>query len=387
MGGYLEENRRIKALRIRGVESDGLWLPVASIGSWLSYLKGGSRTGVPVFKEGETLTDVKGHRLCGKYYTPATLRAMKSKAPREKKIAAKGASLPRHYDTPQLRSAQIPPGNVVITEKMHGTSGRTGYVMVDQPQHWFTRLLNKIPFVNVQPDQKREFVSGTRNCILDKNKPGEVGSGYRHMVHDMLVPYVRPGEVWYYELVGFTDTGTPIAARHTIDTGDKKLDKMLKSACGDQITYHYGCSPGGSMPGCAGDGSHRFKVLVYRITLGGKDMLWDGLFGRVLDTRLGDKHVRPYLDTVPVLAKYGQGSWVEADLRRDINEFTRGPGEFLPIKEGVCVRVESEKPALTTGRMPPAVVHRTMKHKSWVFCALEGIMRNDPDYVDSEEVA
>ena len=47
------------------------------------------------------------------------------------------------------------------------------------------------------------------------------------------------------------------------------------------------------------------------------------------------------------------------------------------IKEGICVREETDD----------GDVVRTLKHKSWIFCALEGIRRNDPDYIDPEEAS
>lgn len=405
-GGYLEANRRIKALKLRGVESDALWLPISAIGDWLTYLKGGARTGVPVFAEGDKITEVKGHKLCGKYYTPATIRAMQSRDPLARKTARKEQALAKHYDTPQLRTSPLPAGRVIISEKVHGTSGRTGHVEVEQPQRWITRWLNKLPFVNIKPAKKWELVSGTRNCILDTAASGEKAKGFRFMAHEIIEEHLAVGEVWYYELVGFEDNGRPIMSPHHVKgIGDSKLEKQLaKANGGESIVYHYGYTQDGRTPDDVDawvddvDDAKplRFKILVYRITLNGHDLTWDAVVKRVNEVRtsaITPAHKRAFLDVVPVLETHDEGTWMEGELRHRIDELTRGPSMLgpLPLREGVCVRIES---TMTWGLAGDAhigetitTVHKALKHKGFVFCALEGIRKNDPDFVDEEEVS
>lgn len=62
-----------------------------------------------------------------------------------------------------------------------------------------------------------------------------------------------------------------------------------------------------------------------------------------------------------------------------MSEMTRGPSvEGLCIKEGVCVRIEEPRDF-------GLKVHDALKHKGFVFCCLEGIAANDPDFVDKED--
>lgn len=391
LGGYLDETRRVTALKLRGQESNALWLPIDCIGEWLGFLHQqvgrGERTGVPVLSEGDRITEVKGHKLCQKYLTPATIRAMRSRVPAQRRTARAGQALDKHYDTPQLRTAQIPRGLAYVTEKLHGTSGRTGHVLVEQELGRFAKLLNCIPGVNLKPRRKWEVVSGTRNCIVDTRASGERGKGYRVMVHDLIAPHLKQGEVWYYEIVGFEETGAPIMAPHSIGKiGDPKLEQELRAkAGGDRIVYHYRCAADGRLPGEAPTGCKppRFRVFLYRITQDGCDLTYDSMvcrfcevFGALVGSGLPD-----FLSVVPRLLIIEVGDDLHS-IARECDLLTRGPGfGGVPIREGVCVRVES------LGPDGEQVVHKALKHKGFVFCALEGIRKNDPEYVDAEEVA
>lgn len=389
MGGYLEENRRVRALKLRGVESDGLWLPIKSVEDWLVHLKAksghGPRTGVPIFNEGDRLTDVKGHRLCGKYYTPATLRAMRSKNPVARRLSCEAAALQRHYDTPQLRSAHLTPGTYIVTEKLHGTSGRTGHVEVELEQNRFIRLLNRLPFVRIRPKSEWRVVTGSRKVIIDTKK----GEGFRTMVHQMLAPHLVKDEVWYYEIVGYEDTGRPIMDPHTIGKiGDSKLEKRLRRAVGgDTVHYHYGCDPDGALPFTyTPQKPNRFRVYVYRITVSGHDLPFWAMRDRFYDVHSRmDTWERRFFRLVPFLGEKQVQEGFEEEARQQFVEMSREPSRTqagLPFCEGVCIR--GEHGGELDGR---TVVHKWIKCKSWVFCALEGIKRNDPDYVDLEEVA
>lgn len=391
MGGYLESNRRIRALKLRGVESDALWLPMSAVGTWLSLVhqKDGKKTGakLPVLDDGVALTEIMGHKLCGKYYTPATIKAMRSKDPKERKVSREALALERHYDTPQLRSAQIPTGKAIITEKLHGTSGRTGFVEVEQELNWFLKALNYLPFVSFSPKKQWQFVSGTRNCIVNTSAKNTESKSFRVLAHDLIAPHLERDEVWYYELVGFEGHGTPIMARQPIaKVGDSKLEKKLKKKAGDDhVVYHYGCDPDGRIPNEDGDGSLKFKIFVYRITLGGKELTWSKIKDRVTVVKhaLSDSN-KDFLNAVPELSVLPQDSWSGEYLRKKCEELTVGEGlDGVPVREGVCVRVESDSPETSN----EVVVHKALKHKGWLFSVLEGIARNNPDFVDQEEVA
>lgn len=65
-GGYLDpEKRNIKALKLRGEKSDGLFLPLSCLASF---------TDIKKLQEGDTISVLNGITICEKY-VPAVKRA------------------------------------------------------------------------------------------------------------------------------------------------------------------------------------------------------------------------------------------------------------------------------------------------------------------------
>jgi hypothetical protein len=365
LGGYLDESGRVRALKLRGAVSEGLWLPLAGL----------DMTGFA-----ELLSEVdEGDRvsgaLCQKYITPATRRAM-AKFGATSPQARAASALPRHYDTPQLRDlallpwALVPEGEQLVGDQAGAAAGAVdllGRDDLEQPLGRLARLWNWLApsALAIRPKTRHEYVSGTRNCTLDFGAPGEKGMGYRARVHAQIVAAANlaPDEVWYYEISGYADAedgGAPIMGRHRIEAiGDSKLEAKLRKRYGDVITYTYDCEPGQNI------------VHVYRITQGDRELTYDEIDRRV--SAVGFEPA-PLLstDVIPRSAAFSI-----ADLRHEAALLANQDGGAHPV-EGVCVRFET-----TAGE----VISKAYKHKSFVFCALEGIARNDAEYVDAEEVA
>jgi RNA ligase (TIGR02306 family) len=127
IGGYMDPNKRnVKAIRLRGERSDGIYMPLSSL----------EFTGADLdeFKEGDTITIVNGHEICKKYIPKRSNRGSASQGNRVRKKQAPIAPLfMEHADTEQLAynlSAFRPGDQIEITLKMHGTSQRTGYLPV-----------------------------------------------------------------------------------------------------------------------------------------------------------------------------------------------------------------------------------------------------------------
>ena len=339
MGGFFGKSRRVRAQRFRGEISEGFWAPLSHFENYATVLRLGQR-----------FHTLAGDVVCNKYITPATIKAMRHGA-----VAAKSARnaqcLPRHYDTCQLREnyKRFKQGSTLyITEKLHGTSARSGYVR-NPRRGLFGRL-----FDLVSPRWTK--FGGTRNCILDSSASGEKGQPYRRYWHHLIANNLRRGEVVYYELVGYDTSGRTIMPEHGYDTTDLPDGEVAKLSTeyGGAIRYTYTCKPGES------------QAYIYRITMDGKDLHVQQVFDRTL--ALG-------VPLVPII-------WIGCsdDFTMDhANELTRGPTLLgsTCIKEGICVREETDD----------GDVVRTLKHKSWIFCALEGIRRNDPDYIDPEEAS
>lgn len=115
-GGYLDPGKRnIKAVKLRGEKSDGLYLPL----SCLDY------TGVKKLEEGATIDVVNGHEICCKYIPKRTRTPGEpNKVNKTRKHKIPYAPLfKEHADTEQLayNKAAFRNGDFVeITLKMHG---------------------------------------------------------------------------------------------------------------------------------------------------------------------------------------------------------------------------------------------------------------------------
>jgi len=357
MGGYFSSNGRVRSQKLRGVASDGFWQELSAF-EWTG--------GIDELKLGHQFTHINGHEICKKYYTPATVRAMnnaakKGKGNKDKKIDR--SMLHEHYSTKQVRHHinMIPEGSVYyITEKLHGTSGRTGRVIAKHPLNWWKKFLNRVFGVGSKKRSEWEYVSGTRRVVLD---PGGQKDGYykntnfRQTIHERIKEIgLHKGEVLYYEIVGFTDTGGAIMGRHPIE------DKKLKKIYGNSMVYRYGCN----------EETKENKIYVYRITMINDDGVEHDLSHVQVQNRCNELG----LDMVPVLAGPKLFETKEKFLK-ELENLSDGMStlDTSHVREGVVVKVEHEN------------MNDALKYKGWTFCDLEGIRKNSDDYVDPEEIA
>jgi hypothetical protein len=137
--GYLEDNRRVKAMKFRGHRSDCLFMPLSS----LIY------TGIDIgeLHEGDVFDTLNGHEICKKYLRKqlGTPRIERNKIKKFMRVDTK--FLPEHYDSENYwRNAHVVPQDrkVIVTQKLHGTSVRIGHTMVLRQLNWFEHLLIKL---------------------------------------------------------------------------------------------------------------------------------------------------------------------------------------------------------------------------------------------------
>ena len=218
-GGMFEQNRRVKSIKLRGARSDGFWIPLKAF----EYTK----ADLSKLKEGDQFEELNGHKICNKYYTPKTLRAMQGNRQARKKLLM----FAEHIDTGQFKreSHLIVPGSLVyISEKLHGTSHRIGHVLdevpittnkfVNQIKKWLKKDITKPQWV---------IVHGSRRVVLSeaKKKTGFYGEdNFREIATKGIIP--RKGEVIYGEIVGYTENRAPIMnPQSTVNLKDKDFSR------------------------------------------------------------------------------------------------------------------------------------------------------------------
>ena len=239
VGGYMDPDKRnVKAIKLRGEKSDGLFLPLHCLESF------GDITQLRV---GDTIDVFNGHEICKKYIPRSSTRrghySEGNKTRKAKKINVAPLFV-EHADTEQLAynlGAFKSGDEIEITLKMHGTSQRTAHLPVFQKykRNFFDWICGRPG----TPIYDWDYVTGTRRTVLENYEGGYYGSNeFREQHSKFFEGKLWKGEEVYYEVVGFTHTGTPIMA----ECSNKKLnDPDFVKQYGDTTVFSYGCSPTG----------------------------------------------------------------------------------------------------------------------------------------------
>ena len=364
-GGYMDPDKRnVTAIKLRGEKSDGLFLPL----SCLDYcFEDGAAEHLKI---GDTVDVVNGHDICTKYIPRSNKRVghpTSGNKTRKRRVPLAPLFV-EHADTEQLAynlGAFRSGDDVEITLKMHGTSQRTGFLPVFSGYR--RTIWDKLFRRDGEPIYNYDLVTGTRRTVINGEDGGFYGSNAFRMPHaELFRGKLWKGETVYYEVVGFTDTGTPIMA----ECGNKKLnDKEFVKQYGQTTTFSYGCERPNS------------DIYVYRMTMTNEDgniVEYTPDFMRYRCEQMGVKTVpvfwkgtipeNPASATDPTIEP---GEWIKNVAER----FYDGPDPIgkTHIREGVVVRI-TNKPKFCA-----------YKHKNWYFKALEGIVKVEADAPDMEE--
>jgi tRNA-binding EMAP/Myf-like protein len=235
--GFFDNKGRVRAVKLRGVLSEGYIVPVTDLVNWLATL--GKTVSVDDFKVGTTFDSYDDILICEKY-VPATNVA------KEKSSKAKLGKQPEgfskllkdqfhfHVDTKQLKRCigNLNTSDIIgISYKLHGTSAVFSHVLCKRKLTWYEKLLKKVG-IRIE-DKQYDYLFSSRKVI--KNVKEVSGGYYKEDVWtatgNQLKEKILPGITLYGEIVGYLPSGSPI-----------------------QKGFDYGCSPG----------ERRF--YVYRIT-------------------------------------------------------------------------------------------------------------------------
>ena len=390
VGGYMDPNKRnVTSIRLRGEKSDGLFMPLSSLDYCYPDIKGGASS---ILNVGDTIDVINGHDICTKYIPVRKNRSgytTEGNKTRKKKVDV-APLFSEHADTEQLayNLGAFSEGDLVeITLKMHGTSQRTGFLPV--LKGYKRGLWDVLRRRDGVPQYDWGYVSGTRRVVLENYEGGFYGSNEFREKHSKLFEgKLHKGETVYYEVVGFTDNGTPIMS----ECSNKKLnDKEFAKQYGDTTVFSYGCSPTGYETVSYWDDEEKepamqkkvpqSDIYVYRMTMTNEDgdvVEYSPEFMRYRCEQMGVK-------TVPVLwvgfipknpaskddDTISAGDWI----KNVAEQFYDGPDPIgkTHVREGVVVRLIN-KPKFCA-----------YKHKNFSFKVLEGIIKDTADAPDMEE--
>lgn len=358
-GGMFDDNRRVRAQKFRGEISDGFWIPLHNFG----FIQ---VTGLDV--EGFEFDEWQGVPICTKYINPATLKIARENAGKKTRNAKTSIMFKEHFDTGHFGKNLHEFDNgqtVIITEKLHGTSGRIGHVQVERSLNWKDRLAKKLG-VKVQ-ETEWKYLNGTRRVVIEESS----GTQYhdptiRDKAFKLFNGNLRKGETVYFEIVGFESTGASIMPKvDTTKMGDKEFTKTY----GKTMPFSYGC------------GETESRVYVYRMTLADEDgytidYAWDDVVKRCKELGVDTvPHIRTLtLNEIAIKLEIYDDRDIHEEFSKIVESYGSGASSLdaCHIKEGVCVRIEG------------GISNKTFKFKSFEFKVLEGIVK-DSGVVDTEE--
>lgn len=316
--GYLEDSRRVRAIKLRGHRSDCLWLPIQS----LAYT-GADLSGLNV---GDTFDQLNGHRICKKYVVRQP--SVGPKGPTPKVVRVDPRLFPPHLETENYwkNSHLIDPDALVwVTQKIHGTSWRGTRTLVRRHLTLRDRVAKRLGIHVLESEW--DAVAGSRKVVKDPHDPTQ-----RHYYEtdiwttwlDKVEHLIPRGYIFYGEIVGWVNESTPIQANYT---------------------YHF--PPGQN------------QLYIYRIAvLNDQGVLVDLAWPQVVEFCAGIG-----LPTVPTLwslphEAFKPEAWVDRRFY-PVHDNALPLSDPKTVDEGVCVRADGLTPTILKCKSPIFLGHES----------------------------
>ena len=251
--------KRIKAIKLRGIISDGMLMPLDSL---YTFIKGAA-----LLQIGNEFTDIDGVSICEKYIVPVKNSGENNKKGRQSVKISRlvDNQFYLHNDTDNLRKNihKINPNDIIgIHYKKHGTSIVIGNVLVKRPLNWLEKIAKK--FGVIVNESKYDVVYSSRKVVKNGylnpiSGEGFYGEDIWGVVAKDVGHLIPKNWTLYGEVLGYTPSGSAIQGK-----------------------YDYGCQVG----------EHKF--YVYKISVVNTD-------GNVIF--LTDRQIEEYCEKVGLLYK------------------------------------------------------------------------------------
>jgi hypothetical protein len=353
--GFFEDNRRVKAIKFKGIISSGFIIPLSALPPE-THISPGIGT---FFTPGDEFNEVSGYEVCKKYVRkrngPGSFQNPRAKV-LDNILDSKLA--PEHPDTGHLMrnlhkfDLKTP---IVVSYKLHGTSARTYNTLVKRKLTWKDRLAKWFG-AEVKTEEYDSVVCSRRQVksvgfeeLPNKNHFFTDGDLWSEWAKKNLEGKLNKGESIYYELIGQTYTGQPIQG-NGYDYGITEPKAYVYRIAninpqGIEVDLSY----------------EQMKLRASQLGLEVCPEFFKGTFGEFID-------------------KYDNGQtyvdFEEPMTRIFYNKLLEKPSILDPrvIEEGFCVRIESSYPK-------PEI----FKIKSKIFLKQESDWKDKEDSADMEE--
>ena len=249
--GFFNDNGRVTAIKLRGFPSEGFLLPYEQLENFiadtlnLKLINTEDNTDFDVAVEKD-----KEFWICKKYIIVHNISSEQSNSNKRQKRVSRfnkviDTQFKFHYDTVRIQNDKwaIEPNDLIsITEKIHGTSGISAYVLCKKKP----TLINKIKKWFGDPGIEYDYLYASRSVIKNATETTNPGGYYGYDIwaeaDKIIRPHLQKGMTIYYEIVGFLPTGKYIQKNYDYE--------CISPEKGEPFTHE-----------------KHFKVRVYRITM------------------------------------------------------------------------------------------------------------------------
>ncbi len=248
--GFFEDNRRVKAVKFKGVISSGFVIPLKSLVYIDSVFFADKQD---YLKQGDEFNEINGIELCKKWIRPHERKQGMSN-PKVKVLDNIVDSIfaPEHFDTSHLMKNTHKlrlDDYVAITYKLHGTSARYFNTLVKRPLNWKDRLAKRLGIMVVEDHY--DYICGSRRVVKscgfeelpDKNHFFKSGDLWSEVGKEVFEGKLNKGEAVYCEIIGKTYSGEAIQSGYTYGFEKPKVYIYRISNINPQgieldLTYH-----------------------------------------------------------------------------------------------------------------------------------------------------
>lgn len=254
--GMFEDNGRVKAIRLRGELSEGFIIPAVVFQNWVISTVN-IEPEIAVGIEFDTVEHDGKTFWVNKKYIPKNSRTPGQPGSGNKGKGKQPKGLDKlvenqfrfHYDTVLIKKCPnvLHPRDLIsISEKVHGTSGISAYVLCKRPKKWYEKVFEFLTRKQID-DTKYDYLYSSRSVVKNQYYNKNAGTGFYGVdvwkyADDIVRPTLSKGMTAYYEIIGFLPTGGYI---------QKDYDYGYVPPVGDEA-YTY---------------NKHFGIRIYRLTL------------------------------------------------------------------------------------------------------------------------
>jgi len=262
---------------------------------------------------------LNGTEICKKYVVPRADMRQREVQAKKRFNRVEDKHMPEHIDSDNYHKwGDTIPGDreVIVTQKLHGTSIRIGHTIAKRKLSWFETVLKKLG-VAIE-ETTHDYIYGSRKVIKDINNPYQdhyYGSDIWTREGERVNGLLPQNYIVYGELVGFS--------------GEAPIQK----------NYTYDAEPG------------KAELYVYRVAIVNNDghltdLAWDHV--KEFCAQVGIKHVPEVWRGKR--AEFNVESWMDIRYRDQLAGVVGARCVSLShpdtVDEGVCVRVDGIRPRI-----------------------------------------